>query len=391
MLLLGVSTLGTLSSGAVAPVLPRFVEEELGGGGTLIGLVMGIPYLCSLLGGLLSGPQVDRLGRRVTALTGLSVALVGALLLIPADSAAITILARAVFGVGTGITATAIITWAIDQVPREQRGWALSVFGMTVWIGLSLGPQAGQAMFDVTGYRGVWAVIAGLEAAALVVVLAAREPVRLAVRRKAARPSGHNRLIPAGAVRPAVAIGMAAYGEGVITAFLVLQLIDRGVHGGAGFGGAASVYTIFAVSVIVCRLGAARLIDGPRPELLAMAALAIEAAGLVVLAFASSFEAAAAGAAVMGGGFAVLFPALALLATQMSPEEERGAALGSFGSAFSLGLGMGALLGGAVAAVAGTGAAHLSAALAAATGALVLGLARPRQSRLPVPLVERAP
>jgi MFS family permease len=192
-------------------------------------------------------------------------------------------------------------------------------------------------------------------------------------------------------VRPAVSIGLAAYGEGVITAFLVLQLIDRGVHAGAGFGGAASVYTIFAVSVLVCRLAAGRLIDGPRPESIAIGALAIEAAGLVVLAFASSFGSAAAGAAIMGAGFAVLFPSLALLATETSHDEERGAALGSFGSAFSLGLGLGSLVGGAVAAVAGTGAAHLSAALAAAAGAALLAVAEPRRPGIRMPLVERAP
>jgi MFS family permease len=390
VLLLVVSTLGTLSSGVVAPVLPRFVDDELGGGGTLVGLVMGLPYLCSLLGGLLAGPEVDRVGRRVTALTGLSIALAGALLLIPADGAASTIVARAVYGVGTGIAATAIITWAVDEVPREWRGWALSVFGMTVWIGLSLGPQAGQAMFDAHGYRGVWALIAGLEAAAVLVAIAGREPVRPGSSPGRARPRGRSRLIPAGALRPAVSIGMAAYGEGVITAFLVLQLIDRGVHDGAGFGGAASVYTIFAVSVIVCRLAGGWLIDGPRPDLLAIGALAIEAAGLVILAFASSFGSAAAGAAVMGGGFAVLFPALALLATETSRDEERGAALGSFGSAFSLGLGLGSLLGGGVAALAGTGAAHLSAAVAAVAGIVVLA-AQPRRPRVAVPLVERAP
>jgi hypothetical protein len=41
-LLLAISTLGTTSSGMVAPVLPRFAEGELAGGATLVGVVVGL-------------------------------------------------------------------------------------------------------------------------------------------------------------------------------------------------------------------------------------------------------------------------------------------------------------------------------------------------------------
>jgi MFS family permease len=368
-LLLVVSTLGTLSNGAITPVLPRFVREELGGDETLVGLVMGAAFLCSLCSGLLAGPQVDRAGRRITAVVGLSIVVSGALLLLVADSAPLMILARVVFGIGGGITATAIITWAVDQVPAARRGRALSVYGLTVWIGLSAGPQLGQAIFDAWGYRAVWVSVVALELLALAVAAAGREVARPV---GAPRPRSRRRLVPEGAARPGLAIGLAAYGEGVITALLVLHLVDRGVHDGAGIGGAASVFTIFAASVLVFRIAGARLVDRHRPETVAAVALGIEAVGLTVLAFSSSFGVAAAGAALMGAGFAVLFPSLALVATRETHDQERGAALGSFGSSFSLGLALGALLGGVVATIGGTGAAHLSGAVAAVAGALVL-------------------
>jgi predicted MFS family arabinose efflux permease len=322
----------------------------------------------------------------VTAIAGLSVAVAGALLLVPADGVALTIAARAVYGLGTGIAAAATITWAVDQVPAERRGRALSVFGMTVWIGLSAGPQLGQAIFDAAGYAAVWAAVAGLEAVGLLIAVLGREGAE----RPARATRGRAKLVPAGAGRPAALIALGAYGEGVITAFLVLHLIERGVHGGAGFGGAASVYTIFAASVLVFRLAAGGVVDRHRPEMVASAAFAIEAAGLLVLAIAGSFAAAAAGAAIMGGGFAVLFPSLAVVATQTAADEERGAALASFGSAFSLGLALGSLVGGAIAAVGGTGAAHLSAAVAAAAAGAYLTTWRAGRPAA-VALAERAP
>jgi MFS family permease len=386
VLALAISLVGTMSNGLVTPILPVFVEDRLGGGDTLVGLVVALAPAFSLCGGLLAGPYIDGAGRRVTATAGLSIALIGALILIVADSVAITVLARSVFGVGAGITAAATITWAVDQVPPDRRGRALSVFGLTVWIGLSAGPQVGQALFDAAGFVAVWVAIAVLEGGGLVLALLGREPRE----RPPEGPPARRKLVPLGAGRPAVLIAMAAYGEGVIMAFLVLHLIERGVPEGAGVGGAASVYTIFAASVLVLRVVGGALVDRYRPEMVASAAFAAEALGLVAIAVASSFSVAALGAAAMGAGFAVLFPSLAVVATHNAADEERGAALAAFGSAFGAGLTAGALLGGAIASVGGTGLAHLSGALAAgAAGTFLLvagGTRRPH-----VALVERAP
>jgi MFS family permease len=201
-------------------------------------------------------------------------------------------------------------------------------------------------------------MVAALELGALVLVLTGRDPARAAAPLTAAG----SRLVPPGAVRPSILIALAAYGEGVITALLVLHLVDNGVHAGAGFGGAASVFTVFAVSVIVFRVLAAPILDRLRPERIATAGFAAEAAGLAVMAVASSFGAAALGATLMGAGFAVLFPALAVVATGASSEAEQGAALGAFGAAFGLGLFLGSLLSGAISSLVGTTGAHLAAA-----------------------------
>ena len=90
-----------------------------------------------------------------------------------------------------------------------------------------------------------------------------------------------------------------------------------------------------------------------------------------MLAVAASFGVAAVGACLMGCGFAVLFPALALAATEATAEEERGAALGSFGASYSFGVAAGSLLGGVVAELWGTGAAHISAAVAASVAGAI--------------------
>ncbi|HET8757221.1 MAG TPA: MFS transporter [Solirubrobacteraceae bacterium] len=385
--MLAISLAGTMSSGVVVPVLPLFVKDELGGGEQLVGLIVSLAPTFSLIAALLAGPYVDRAGRRVTAIAGLSVAVFGALLLIPADGVVLTALARSILGAGTGAAAAATITWAVDHVRPDRHGRALSVFGMTVWVGLSAGPQLGQAIYEAAGFSAVWATVAGLEAAGLLLAVIVSDPFR----RPRADTARRGRLVPVGAGRPAVLIALAAYGEGVLTAFLVLHLIGRGVDAGAGLGGAASVYTIFAASVLACRVLAAGVMDRVRPHVIASAGFAAEAVGVALIAAATSFGLAAAGAALMGAGFAVLFPSLAVMATHAAADEERGAALASFGSAFGAGLTLGALLGGAIAAAWGTEAAHLSAAVAAAGAGLSLFAARGRGRRASLAVPEQAP
>jgi len=98
----------------------------------------------------------------------------------------------------------------------------------------------------------------------------------------------------------------------------------------------------------------------------------MEALGLVIIALAPSLPLALAGAVVMGTGFSLLYPSLALAVVSHVPESGRGAALGAFTAFFDAGVGIGAPLAG-VAVVLGDGyaAAFWLAAAAAAAGAVL--------------------
>jgi len=74
---------------------------------------------------------------------------------------------------------------------------------------------------------------------------------------------------------------------------------------------------------------------------------------------------------VMGAGFSLSFPSLAMLVVDRVEEDERGAAMGGFSSFFDVGVGVGAPAAGAISAVAGYPAAFAVAAGLAAAGAVV--------------------
>ena len=98
-----------------------------------------------------------------------------------------------------------------------------------------------------------------------------------------------------------------------MTSFGALAMTDRGIAGGA------LLLSLFGAAYVVVRLLAGRLPDrlGPKPVILASAVL--EASGLLLITLADRWWLAALGALVAGGGFTLLYPALALIAIRTAP------------------------------------------------------------------------
>jgi MFS family permease len=353
-----------LAVGAVLPVLPRYVRGPIGAGDLAVGVVVGAFAFTAVIGRPVGGRLADARGRRAIVVAGLlTCAAAGALYLVPAGVPGL-VLARLVLGVGDGWVFTAGATWIVDLAPAAKRGQAIGLFGLAIWGGLSAGPIIGQAILDAASYD--WVFVFTALAPLVGAAIARRVPDSHVA--PAPRAAGEG-LIPRAVVAPGVALALANVGYGTMSGFVVLHLADRGI------GHGATVFTAFAASVVVARLIAGRVPDTLGPARAAAAAGCAEAVGLAVLALAQSLPVALAGGVVMGWGFSLLFPSLALAAVRSIPDQRRGAALGVFTAFFDLGFGVGAPMAGAVAALAGYPAAFWVASAAAAAGVLTVALA----------------
>lgn len=397
-----------LAIGAVLPVLPRYVTGPVGAGDLAVGVVVGAFALSAVVGRPIGGRMADERGRRRVVLWGLGISvLAGALLFVPLGVAWL-VFARLVLGLGDGWVFTAALAWALDAAPPRARGRAIALFGLAVWGGLTFGSVAGELAFRVGSFEAVWAVATLAPAVGMVVVARLREEVSASPRgtaqgeaptgglpggaaagaaRPGATPTGAahggsvpprpRRLprfppIPRPALAPGAALGLSTVGYGTMAGFVVLLLAERGV------GGGATVFTVFAASVVVARLAGGGLVDRLGPVPCAAGAGLAEAGGLALLAGAGSFPVAVAGAVAMGTGFSLIFPALALIVVEAVDDRDRGVALGVFTGFFDIGVGVGAPLAGAMAALAGYEAAFwTAAALAGAATVVVLAGRRP--------------
>ena len=374
-----------LAVGAVLPILPRYVKGPLGGGDVEVGIVTGAFAFAAILGRPIGGRIADRRTRKLVAICGMAMcAAAGALYFLPLGVAGL-VFARLVLGLGDGWVYTATAAWVVDLAPPERRGQVIGLFGMSIWGGLSVGPVCGEILLRVGGSEAVWvfAILTPLVAAALVSRLPeTREPagglagpaataVAPAPAGEAGLPTGRpvrglRAWLPRGVAGPGAALTLGALGFATFASFIVLHMDERGINGGP------AAFVAFASSVVVGRLVLGHVPDRHGPRVGVITAGICQAIGLTAVAFAGSLAVAFAGAIVMGAGFSLLLPSLALVALGASPPEQRGVVLGAFTAFFDLGIGLGGPVSGAISSVSGYEAAFLAAAGAAA-GCAALG------------------
>ena len=358
-----------LAIGAVLPILPKYVSEELDAGNVAVGVVVGAFAISALIGRPIGGRLADRRGRRTVHMAGMAICVVAGLLLFVPFGVPGLIFARLVVGLGDGWVFTAGVTWIVDLSPEERRGQAIGMFGLAIWGGLTFGSVLGEGVYSLGGYDAVWALasvtpLLGLLVARTVPEAAPqRQPVNEelaaaelgvpigrphpAVATTPAPSSAFERLVPREALRPGAALALANVGYGTMAGFVVLLLAQQGI------GHGATAFTVFAGSVVATRLLLGRLPDVFGARRTALCAGIVQGIGLVAVGLAQSLPMALAAAALMGAGMSLLFPSLALLVVDRVPDERRGAAMGAFTAFFDLGVGLGAPFAGLVASLAG--------------------------------------
>lgn len=363
---------GLLAVGAVLPVLPRYVDGPLGEGKIAVGIVIGAYAITGLLLRPFAGRFADRRGRKPAVLIGsLLMAAGGFLYLLPLGVGGL-IAARLVLGAGEGTVFTAGSAWIVDLAPLERRGRVIGLYGLAVWAGLSIGPLFGELIKHGAGYTAVW-IFAGVTPL-LGALIATRvpDPFRPG---KWLEHEHHSSLIAREAVVPGAALALGSIGYAAVATFVVLHLDQRGI------GHGALVFGAFATMVVLTRLVGGDLPDRVGPARVAVAAALVEAVGLITIAFAQSLSVAIAGALAMGAAFSLLYPSLSLIVVNQVSEARRGAALGTFTAFFDAGVGLGAPLAGAAAALSSYEGAYLLAAAIALGSATLIAVAIGPRSR----------
>lgn len=321
---------GYLGLTAAIPVLPGFVRENFGAGDLAVGLVVMATALTALVMRPVSGHLADRHGHRLVMWAGaLVITVAGLLYLLPLGLTGL-VAVRLLAGVGEASLFTAGAVWVVSLAPHNRRGQLIGLYGVSMWGGISVGTLLGALLLNF-GYGAVWGFSAAAGLVALLLIGAVPAPSRSGQPGQAPQSGGHT-LLPRPVLLPGLALGLAAAGYAGVAAFVVLHLQARGIQSGvAVLSGFSAVYA------------GTRLFIGHLPDRLGPRRVVIwsgigEAVGLMIIALAPNLPVAVFGSLVMGIGFSLLHPSLALMVMNRTDPAKQGAAIGAYTSFWDLGL-----------------------------------------------------
>lgn len=131
-----------LGFGMVIPIFPFYVEN-LGAGGTELGLLVATSALLEFLFGPMWGSISDRLGRKPILIVGLSGYALSAFLFGISTQLWMLFAARALSGILSSATITAAMAYVSDITSEEDRGDGMGKLGAAMAFGLMIGPGLG--------------------------------------------------------------------------------------------------------------------------------------------------------------------------------------------------------------------------------------------------------
>ena len=321
-----------LSFYLILPVMPLYVAG-LGGTSSQIGLIIGLFAATAMLMRPPAGWLIDTRGTRPILLVGMAIFLLASLGYLVARSVQPILALRLFHGIGMGLFPTAATVVIAELAPPTRRGEAMGWFGIANSLGLILGPVVGPAVAGRVGFPALFllaAGMAGLGMACICLVPAAERPAR---RSRLPRPGD---LFSPAAVLPSLILLLLYIPYGTVVAFIPLVATARGLENPGLF------YAVFAATMLLVRAKAGELSDRRGRAAVIVPGMIVTGMSSLVLGMTTGPFGVLAGGALLGVGFGVAQPALMALTTDRVAPAERGKAMGTFYTAWELGIASGA-------------------------------------------------
>lgn len=319
-------------------VVVSYASGPLDVGTTLAGLASGAFIVGALLGRLIIGEGVERIGLKKVLLVGLAIFLAGIAvnLLIP-GFASLTV-ARVMQGLGYGFATTSLGTIVAQIIPAARKGEGMSYYTMFLTLSTAVGPFIANGLYDGS-MTGVLLVALAALVASLLLGIAVRVP---------ALPEA-----PAGDAQAERRHGLKRFFEpkavpiGIVTFFMALSFASI-MNFGTAYAAelsysfyASFLFVAYALFTIISRLFTGKLFDRFGPNCVLYPSFVLFALALALMAWAPSGVALLGVGALMGLGYGTYMSLSQTIAIQVSPINHTGLATSTFFILMDLGTGFG--------------------------------------------------
>lgn len=363
--------LGYMAFGMTMPVLPMHIVQ-VGDSAAAAGIITGLFALCALALRPVSGFVADRVNKKHLQTIGLIACAVGSAGYALSWNLPSIVLFRVIHSVGFCLQSTVTIAITLSMLPKGREGEGVGYFSLTQVIASALAPVLGVAVAGALGCRATFLLDAAcVLLGALVSCMIPYKDIRGASKRTL---SFHD-FVSLKSVPLAVIAALFAICSGITSGFIVLLGDSRGIEGVAVF------FTVSAILMFFTRPKAGKIIDKKGVAPVLAPSFFFEAAVMLLIAFASNVYMIVVAGLLRAFGQGMAQPSVqAQIMLQEGPERS-GVASSTFNLGLDVGQGVGAILGGVLAAHFGYGASFGFAPIGLAVGFVIFLVFRSTMKR----------
>jgi predicted MFS family arabinose efflux permease len=315
------------------PILPVYLVDKLGATRGEIGIILSFYTIAALVIRLFSGWAIDTYGRKLIYLFAylfFSIFFIGYPI---ASSVLVFLLIRFAHGLTWGVLTTSSSTIAVDLIPSTRRGEGIGIFGLSMTIGMAIGPMIAILIAGESRYFALFLSAIGFSLLGLALALIVRYPIFSTANSN--RVFSFRGLIEKSAIPMSINMMLIMFSYGGVLSFISLYGKEIGVNNSGIF------FLILSIGIGLSRIGSGRIIDRQGPAKISIIGLLALIIGFPILALIKNPIGYHIAAAILGLGFGIIMPTFQTMVNNLVPANRRGAANSSFFTAFDLGIGLG--------------------------------------------------
>lgn len=329
----------------VTPLLPLYLKEEFGADKDTIGLVLSGYTITALLMRPFSGYLVDSFPRKIVLLVSyfLFFAMFAGYLV--AGTLTLFAIVRTIHGGPMGAVTVANSTCAIDVLHPSRRAEGIGYYGLSNNLATSMAPTIGILIYDQMngGYNIIFTLALIMAGVGLLINSSVHFPQKEIIPNKS--PISLDRFFLTKGWRESIVVACIAFSYGVVSTYLAIYGKEElGITAGSGI-----FFAILSLGLIMSRLVGARSLRQGRVVENVNHGIVLSLFGYALFAAVQHPIGYYGAALIIGLGNGHVWPAMQTMFVNLAHSNQRGTANSTMLTSWDGGLGLGVLVGGAIA------------------------------------------
>ena len=324
----------------VNPLINRYAKE-LGASSAFAGIIVGIMSLAAMFLRPVAGNLTDKFSKYRLSFIGGTLIFVGVMGYVLTPSSGWLLLFRLINGTGYVLCTVCMTTWLAFLVPRQHVGEAMGFYGLMNALAMALAPAVSINIYQKIGYR---TSLVASAVSALLMIVAIQFVGDHALPKKRVRTQKKSfKIIQFNVLPVAILTTLFAIPYFVTQADIVTYVEQKHLTVAVG-----SYFLIYAVVLLIIRVGLKRYFDTVRFGVWFWLSLVSTAAYIILLAIMNNDWQMALAAALMASGYGIIYSVLQSTALLLAPIEEQGLASATFYLGLDIAMAFGPMISGVI-------------------------------------------